>query len=471
MADRPDDHAHDRSALTRRDLLKAAALAGAALGTSGAFTPAIAENITAGTASDAVPAGLAARATMKGVPFARHETVRIGIVGTGLRGRSVLRELLAIDGVRITAVCDTVADKTARAVKMCTDAGKPAPAVIVAGDKGFEQLSARDDVDFVYTATPWEWHVPVLLAALKNGKHCGSECPVGTTLKDLWALVDASEKARRHCLQLENCNYGETEMLVNRLVHEGVFGEVLHAEAAYLHDLRTILFEDRDEGLWRRAWHTRSNSNLYPTHGLGPVSWYLDVHAGDRFDFIVAAASPQRGLDLHREATVPDRSNAKWNEKYVTGDLNTSILKTLRGKTVMMQHNVSSPRPYTRHNRVQGTKGAFEDYPPRIYVEGQAGGERWATIDSWKATHTHPLWQRYGAEARRVGGHGGMDFIMAYRLVQTMREGLVPDFDVYDAAVWSAPLPLSEISVARGSAPIKFPDFTRGAFASARTAG
>lgn len=201
------------------------------------------------------------------------------------------------------------------------------------------------------------------------------------------------------------------------------------------------------------------------------MSWYLDVHAGDRFDYIVSASSPQRGLDLHREATVPDKSNAKWAERYVAGDLNTSILKTVRGKTVMLQHNVSNPRPYTRHNRVQGTKGAFEDYPPRIYVEGQAGGERWTTIDSWKATHTDPLWQQFGAEARRVGGHGGMDYIMAYRLVQTMREGLVPDFDVYDAAVWSAPLPLSEISVARGSAPIKFPDFTRGAYASARVAG
>ncbi|HEU4996748.1 MAG TPA: Gfo/Idh/MocA family oxidoreductase [Gemmatimonadaceae bacterium] len=457
--------------LTRRDLLKGAALAGVGLAASGGIVPALADDST-GTHPNLAPPAPASRATMKGVRFERHEVVRIGIVGTGLRGRSVLSELLAIDGVRITAVCDVVEDKTARAVKMCTDAGHLAPAVIVAGDHGFEKLVARDDVDFVYTATPWEWHVPVMLAALKQGKHCGSECPIGTTLKALWALVDASEAARRHCLHLENCNYGETEMLVNRLVHEGIFGDVLHAEAAYLHDLREILFENKDEGLWRRAWHTRSNANLYPTHGLGPVSWYLDIHAGDRYDYIVSVAGPHRGLELHREATVKDRSDPKWREQYVTGDLNTSILKTANGRTVMLQHDVSNPRPYTRHNRLQGTKGAFEDYPPRIYVEGQAGGERWAPInEDMKARFTHPLWANVGELARKKGGHGGMDFIMAYRLVQTMREGLAPDYDVYDAAAWSAPFPLSEMSVAKGSAPMKFPDFTRGAWATPRVSG
>jgi len=455
------------SDLSRRDLRKRAALAGTTVAAGGSFTPAIAENVAAGNHPDLAPL---ARSTMKGVPFERRDVVRFGIVGTGLRGRSIISELLAIDNVKIVAVADIVPDKAQRAVKLIADAGQPAPAVYD-GDHGFEKLVARDDLDFVYTATPWEWHVPVMLAALEAGKHCGSECPIGTTLKDLWALVDASEQARRHCLHLENCNYGEIEMLVNRLVHEGIFGEVLHAEAAYLHDLRKILFEDKDEGLWRRAWHTRSNSNLYPTHGLGPVSCYLDINAGDRYDYIVSAGSMHRGLELYREATVSDRTSPKWKEQYVTGDLNTSILRTVKGKTVMLQHDVSNPRPYTRHNRVQGTKGAFEDYPPRIYVEGQAGGERWAPLDAWKAEFTHPLWAHVGELARTKGGHGGMDFIMAYRLVETMREGLVPDYDVYDAATWSAPFPLSEMSVAKGSAPMKFPDFTRGAFGSARATG
>ena len=449
--------------LSRRDLLKAAALAGAGLAASGSLSGAIAENVTAATQPDLAPPAPAARKSMHRVPFARHDTVRVGIVGTGGRGRSVLTELLGVDNVKIVALCDVVPDHAQKAAKMVTDKGQPAPELYTRSDHDYERLVARDDLDLVYTATPWEWHTPVMLATLAHGKHAAAECPIGITLKDLWALVDASERAQKHCLQLENCNYGYNEMLVNRMVHEGLFGDVLHAEAAYLHDLRGILFEKKDEGLWRRAWHTRLNANLYPTHGLGPVSWYLDVHAGDRFDYIVAVATPERGLTAYREETLKnDKADPRWRERYITGDLNTSIIKTVNGKTVMMQHDVSNPRPYTRHNRVMGTKGTFEDYPPRIYVEGQAGGERFQPLsDEQKRKFEDPLWTRLGEKARGAG-HGGMDYIMAYRLIECMREGLAPDFDVYDAAAWSAPLPLTEISVAKGSMPMKFPDFTRG---------
>ena len=449
------------SELSRRDLLKAAALATAGIATAGPFTNAIAENVSAITHPDLAPPAPAARKSMRGVPFEKHDVVRIGMVGTGLRGKSLLKDLLGVPNVKIVALCDLVPEKAQQASKMAVDAGQAQPALHTGSDHAFEQLVARDDLDLVYTATPWEWHTPVMLAALAHGKHAASECPIGTTLKDLWALVDASEKAQKHCLQLENCNYGYNEMMVNRMVHAGYFGEVLHAEAAYLHDLRKILFETKDEGLWRRAWHTRSNSNLYPTHGLGPVSWYLDVHAGDRFDYIVAVATPERGLTLYREETV-DKSDPRWRERYITGDLNTSIIKTVNGKTVMMQHDVSNPRPYSRHNRVMGTKGTFEDYPPRIYVEGQEGGEKFQPVaDDLKKKYEHPLWTQLGAKAQS-GGHGGMDYVMAWRLIQCMREGLAPDYDVYDAAAWSAPLPLTEISVAKGSMPVRFPDFTRG---------
>ncbi|HEY3285583.1 MAG TPA: Gfo/Idh/MocA family oxidoreductase [Gemmatimonadaceae bacterium] len=451
----------DRAGLTRRDLLKSAAFAGAALGASGAVFPAIAESVSAGAHPDEAPPAPAWAKTMKGVPFERHETVRIAIVGTGLRGRSVLHEFLGCPGVRVTALCDNVADKAQKAAKMVTDAGQPAPALFTDGDRAFEQLVLRDNIDFIHTATPWEWHVPVMLAALKAGKHVSSECPFAMTLKDLWELVDASEKYRRHCLQLENCNYGYNEMLVNRMVHAGVLGEPLHGAAAYLHDLRGIVFEDRDEGLWRRRWHTTNNANLYPTHGLGPVAWYLDVHKGDKFEFMVSMSTEERGLTLYRDETVKDKSNPKWQEKYITGDLNSSLIKTAKGRTILLQHDVSNPRPYSRLNAIQGTKGIFEDYPARMYVDGQAGGERYTNLDPWKKDYEHPLWTQLGEQARK-GGHGGMDFVMAWRLVQCLREGLVPDIDVYDSAAWSAPFPLSEISVAKGSAPVKFPDFTRG---------
>ncbi len=458
------DHSKRPDTYSRRELLKTAVRSTSGITVAGLFQPLIGENIESFAHPENPPIPPATRKSMKGVPFERHPKVRFGIVGTGLRGRSVMNDLLSVQGAEIVAVCDPVLEKTVRAAKLCREYGQKEPAIYHDGPQAFEKLVTRDDIDFVYTATPWEWHVPIMLAALAAGKHCGSECPIGTTLKDLWSLVDASEKAQKHCMQLENCNYGETEMLINRLVREGIFGEVLHVEGAYLHDLRQILFENRDEGLWRRAWHTRLNGNLYPTHGLGPIASYLNIHSGDRFDYLVSMSGPQRGLDLFREKNVENKQDPKWKEVYITGDHNSTLIKTLKGKTALLQHDVSNPRPYTRHNRLQGTLGAFEDYPPRIYVEGQAGGEKWATIESWKKQYSHPLWSDIGELAKKKGGHGGMDYVMAYRLVQTMLEGHVPDIDVYDSAIWSAPLPLSEFSIARKSAPVKFPDCTRGKY-------
>ena len=210
------------------------------------------------------------------------------------------------------------------------------------------------------------------------------------------------------------------------------------------------------------APHTTRNGNLYPTHGLGPVANYMGINRGDRFDYIVSMSSPAKGFDAYRAANVP-KGNPKWNEKYVCGDMNTSLIKTVNGLTIMLQHDVSNPRPYDRINLISGVKGVFRDYPARIFVDGQAGEEAFTAIDPYKEKYEHKLWKEKGAAAEGRG-HGGMDFIMLYRLVQCMREGLAPDMDVYDAASWSAPAPLSEKSVAQGSAPIKFPDFTRGAW-------
>jgi len=450
-------HGPSDAPLSRRELLKAAGLASAAFAT----LPEV------GATLPPPPRPIGA-SSMLGVPFTPHRTVRLAIVGTGLRGRSVLREFLAVDGVEITALCDNVAEKAERAAKMVTDAGRPRPALYTDGDSAFEQLVLRDDIDIVYTATPWDWHVPVCLAAMRAGKHAATEVPAAHSIEDCWALVHESERSRKHCLMMENCCYDFNEMLVDRMVKEGAFGDVLYAEAAYIHDLRGILFEDKDEGLWRRTPHTNRDGNFYPTHGLGPVAWFLDVHGGDRFDYLVSMSTPEAGLSQWREARVP-RDNAKWDETYRAGDINTSLVKTVHGKTVLLQHNVTLPTPYDRLNSVRGTKGVFKDYPARLYLEGQEGGHRFRPIDdAVKARYTHPLWQRIGDIARAKGGHGGMDYIMAYRLVETMREGLPPDFDVYDAAAWSAPWPLSEASLALSSAPVRFPDFTRGAWAGPR---
>jgi predicted dehydrogenase len=450
---------------SRRDLLKSAAIASAGLALGASALPG--QDALDDTPVRSLLDRPSAADTMAGVPFAKHETVRIAIVGTGLRGRSVLHELLGVPNVRITALCDTVPEKVEMAARQLREAGHThEPARFTNGPRAYEQLVQRDDIDIVYTATPWEFHVPIVLAAMNAGKHAATEVPAAYTLEDCWKLVDASERTRRHCLMMENCNYGYNELLVLNMVQAGVFGELKHAGAAYNHDLRAILFETKDEGLWRRRHHTLRNANLYTTHGLGPVAFMLGINRGDRFDYLVSMSTPELGLSKWRKDHEPADSPT-WKERYVTGDLNTSLIKTAKGRTIRLEHDVSSPRPYSRINSIQGTNGIFEDYPARIYIEGEGEEHRWAAIDRYKAKYEHRLWRELGEKARS-GGHGGMDYVMAYRLVQTMREGLTPDFDVYDAAAWSAPGPLSELSVAKGSAPMKFPDFTRGKWSTPR---
>jgi len=361
----------------------------------------------------------------------------------------------------VNAVCDVVKDKCTRAAQLVEKAGQKTPGVYANGERDFERLVARDDLDFVYIATPWEWHVPQVLAVLKHGKHAGTEVPAAYTLEDCWKIVDASEAVRRHCLIMENCCYDDSETTVLNMVRAGVFGDLVHGECAYNHDLRGILFENKDEGLWRRRHHTLRDSNLYPTHGLGPMAQYMDINRGDRFDYLVSMSSTHLGLEAYRKENVP-AGDPKWKEVYKTGDYNTSIIKTAKGRTIMLQHNVSTPRPYDRINLIQGTKGIFRDYPPRIFIEGHSEGHGWTTLDKYKEQYESPLWKNQGEMARKLGGHGGMDYLMCYRLVQCMREGLEPDINVYDAAAWSVPGPLSQISVAKGSIPVKFPDFTRG---------
>ena len=398
--------------------------------------------------------------TMIGHPFEARPAVRVAMLGCGKRGASMLRNYLRLDHVEVTAVCDIDKDAAAKMQADVERAGRRPPAMYTKGERDFENLVQRDDVDIAYIATPWEWHVPMAVAAMKQGKHAAVEVPAASTIEDCWKLVNTSEQTRRHCIMLENCCYGYNELLVLAMVRDGLFGDLLHGECAYIHDLRHQLFEDKSEGLWRRFPHTRHNGNLYPTHGLGPVANYMSINRGDRFDYLVSMSSPQRGLDAWREAHTP-RDSPKWKEKYICGDMNTSLIKTANGLTIKLQHDVVNPHPYDRLNLISGVKGVFRDYPPRIYFDG-GDPEAWAEVDQYKEKYEHPLWKRQGELARKLGGHGGMDFLMLYRLAECMRTGTPPDMDVYDATAWSAPGPLSEASVAHGSAPQAFPDFTRG---------
>jgi predicted dehydrogenase len=437
------------SEITRRTFMKRSALAGSGLVIANEILSA---DLLAATSKNA-------GATMIGVPFQARDQVRLGIIGVGGRGTSLLKDLLGVDKVEIKAICDLVPEKVARAQKAVTDAGQPEPTGFSKGDTDFKNLNQLD-LDMVYIATPWNWHVPMALDAMKNGKHAAVEVPACTTLQECWDVVNTSESTRKHCIILENCCYGETEMMVLNMIRDGLFGTITHGEGAYLHDLRKILTSNEGEGLWRRVPHMKRNGNLYPTHGLGPVAHYMDIHRGDRFDYMVSVSSPEASLTEYVKANFPE-DDAKRAEKYVCGDMNTSIIKTVKGRTIMVQHDVVSPRPYSRLNTIIGTKGAFADYPARIFVDGQEK-EEWQNLDAFREKYQHPLWKTTGEMARKMGGHGGMDYIMNYRLMDCLKRGLQPDIDVYDTAAWSAPTPLSEVSVAQNGAPQKFPDFTRG---------
>jgi hypothetical protein len=406
--------------------------------------------------------GLSAAAdrTVAGMQFEAKDTVRLGVIGIGGRGDSLIENFSAIPQVRVTAICDTVKDKVIRQQAKLERAGKQPPALYHSSDRAFEDLVKRDDIDLVVVATPWNWHTPMALAAMKQGKHVAVEVPAARTIAECWDLVNTSESTRRHSIQLENCCYGYNELLVLNMVRAGLFGDLTHGAAAYNHDLRSILFSNEGEGLWRRFENVGRNGNLYPTHGLGPVAHYMDINRGDRFEYLVSMSSPALSLSAYRKEQLrPDDPRQK--EVYRCGDLNSSLIKTAKGRVIALEHNVSTPQPYDRINLIAGTKGIFRDYPPRIFLDGSAK-EAFGPIDPYKERFEHPYWKQVGELARELGGHGGMDFVMAYRLIQCIREGAAPDIDVYDAAAWSAPGPLSEASVAKGSAPMPFPDFTRG---------
>jgi predicted dehydrogenase len=412
----------------------------------------------AATVAEAHASGAQAAETVINMPFPRANP-RMGLIGTGGRGTGLLKNFLSAD-TEVKALCDIVAEKAQKAQALVSAAGQKSPELYMDGDHAYEKLVAREDLDLVVVATPWRWHTPMAVAAMRHGKHVAIEVPAATTIEECWQLVDTSEQTRRHCLMLENCCYGENETLVLNMIRAGLFGELLYGEAAYIHDLRSELFSNAGEGLWRRWVHTERDGNLYPTHGLGPVANYMGINRGDRFEYLVSMSTPSRGLAAYRAEHVP-RGDPKWQEKYIDGDMNTSLIKTANGLTINLQHDVSNPHPYDRLNTIAGTKGVFKDYPPRIYFDGQ-GKEEFGSLEPYKERFQNHLWKREGEIARKLGGHGGMDFIECYRLVESIRRGEVPDLDVYDAAAWSAPGPLSQQSVAQGSAPMKFPDFTRG---------
>jgi len=446
-------------AIDRRDLLKMGA-AGLGLGVAGGLVGLSAEEVD--RLQERPNLGPAPEHLFAADPI---DLVRVGFVGVGLQGGSHVRNFLGIEGVEIVALGDINEARALEVAGWVEQDGRRRPTLYTRGETDFVRMCEEEELDLVFTATPWEWHVPVCVAAMENGKHAATEVPAAYRVDDCWKLVEYAEKYEKHCVMMENCNYDRPEMMVFNMARQGLFGEIVHAECGYLHDLRGIKFEDRNEGLWRRAHAMVRNGNFYPTHGLGPVSNVMDINRGDRFDYLVSMSSPPRGLEEWAREHYPE-GDPKRSERYIHGDVNTTMIKTVRGRTIYVSHDTNLPRPYSRIHMVQGTAGIFQGYPNRVFVEGMSPGRghQWEDWLDRRDEFDHPVWQ--DLEERSAGaGHGGMDYIEDYQLVKALREGKPTDLNVYDAAVQSVICPLTEWSVANRSRPVDVPDFTRGRWA------
>lgn len=402
------------------------------------------------------------------------EKVRVAIIGLGMRGQGAVRRLSFIDEVEIVALIDVVPSSLERAQQTLESMGRP-QADGYTGAEDWKTVCERDDIDLIYNCAHWELHTPVAVYAMENGKHVATEIPAALTIEEAWQLVNTAEKTRRHMMMLENCNYDFFEMATLNMAQQGLFGEIVHAEGAYIHDLRSMLFAEEGEpghywNMWRLEHNAEKDGALYPMHGLGPIAHALNIHRGDKMEYLVSMSSDQFGLTAYAEEKFGKDSDYAQRE-YAKGDINTTLIKTAKGKSIKIQHDVTSPRPYSRIHMLSGTKGFAQKWP-RTGIALEPDAHYWLSeekLDSLLQEYEHPIVKAVGEKAREVGGHGGMDFIMDYRLIYCLHHGLPLDQDVYDAAEWSSIIELSQVSVANQGMPVKIPDFTRGAWDELKT--
>lgn len=417
-----------------------------------------------------VPVRPAGQEHVLGLTTEPLDTVRVGFVGLGMRGPGAVYRFTHIPGVKIVALCDVEADRVAAAQNILTDAGLPEAAAYSGSTEAYKEMCEREDIDLVYIVTDWVHHVPVALYAMEHGKHAAIEVPAAMTLDEIWQLINTSERTRKHCMQLENCVYDFFELTTLNMAQNGVFGEVLHVEGAYIHNLSD--FWDSYWNNWRLDFNQNNRGDVYPTHGFGPACQLLDIHRGDRLKTLVA-------MDT-KAVTGPRCVEQQTGEKceyFKNGDHTLTMLTTENGKTMLIEHNVMTPRPYSRMYQLTGTDGFANKYPVEQYcvrpgenapknVNHENLTAHGAVSDEVKeqmmAAYKHPIHMELETKAKEVGGHGGMDFIMDYRLVYCLKNGLPLDMDVYDLAEWCSIVELSRISLENGNRPVAVPDFTRG---------
>ncbi len=411
--------------------------------------------------------------------FARKESarVKIALLGTGERGRSHLDLLLRREDVELVAICDVDARVLQLSKDMITKSGKPMPEVFTGDEYAWKKLLETKKVDAVIIATPWEWHKPMIIGALDAGvKYVGSEVIIGITLQDHWDVVKAAEKYNAHVMMLENVCYRRDVMAVLNMVRMGMFGELIHLQGGYQHDLREVKFNDGkhvyghgvefgekaiSEAHWRTEHSVHRNGDLYPTHGIGPIANYININRGNRFHSLCSFSSKARGLHNHIvKAGGPDHPNAKVNFKL--GDVVTTSINCVNGETILLQHDTDLPRPYSLGFRVQGTEGLWMDVNKSIYIQDKsAKNDQWDNAQAWFDKYDHPLWKRWSKETAGAG-HGGMDFFVVHAFIEAIKRQAPTPLDVYDAATWSAITPLSETSIELGNQTVEFPDFTGG---------
>ena len=406
-----------------------------------------------------------------GLTTPKLDTVRVGFIGLGMRGPGAVSRFTHIPGTKVVALCDIRPERVEVAQNILKKAGLPEAAAYSGSEDAWKQLCERDDIDLVYIATDWKHHALMGVYAMEHGKHVAIEVPAAMTLDEIWALINTSEKTRKHCMQLENCVYDFFELTTLNMAQQGVFGELLHVEGSYIHNLEDYWSEYWNN--WRMDYNRKNRGDVYATHGMGPACQLLGIHRGDRMDYLVAMDTKA----VNGPAIV-EKSTGEKVEDFQNGDQTTTVIRTKNGKTMLIQHNVMTPRPYSRMYQLVGTDGYASKYPIEEYclrptqVDSKevpnhenlnAHGSvpekvKKALMDKYK----HPIHIELEETAKKVGGHGGMDYIMDYRLVYCLRNGLPLDMDVYDLAEWCCMAELTRLSIENSSAPVALPDFTRG---------
>lgn len=419
------------------------------------------------------PARPAGQENVLGLTVPAMDIVRVGFVGIGMRGSGAVERYTYVPGVKITALCDVEADRVEKAQKTLEDRGFPKAAEYSGSTEAYKELCDRDDIDLVYICTDWKHHVPIALYAMEHGKNVAIEVPAAASLEDIWALVNMSEKTRKHCMMLENCCYDFFELTALTMAQKGLLGEILHGEGSYHHNLDP--FWNAYWSNWRLDFNQAHKGDVYPTHGLGPVCQVMNIHRGDRFKTLVAMETKTVNGPKHVEA----KSGEKCDD-FQNGDVTMTMISTEKGKTILVEHDVMTPRPYSRMYQIVGSDGYVGKYPVQQVCLRENATEGTSTdfqnlgrevvysgdkLNKLLEENRNPiLTPELEALAKQVGGHGGMDFIMDYRLIYCLRNGLPLDMDVYDMAEWCCLTELGKISMENGNAPVEVPDFTRGAW-------